>query len=162
MEAATRRCPLLAAGTRRLTPRPVLPQTPLALRQSQAPRQHERPSWLKCASEPTATLRGVVVSKCAAYKADCQRSIERFGRLPPTQGLNEVRRTARALQPGVKTNAKGVPTVACGLYTWDRQSRSKEARRLSACEGASGLALSAVRRGTDSRTLASRALVVKY
>eukprot|EP00965_Chrysotila_dentata_P210082 6185675-Pleurochrysis_carterae.AAC.1 len=31
-------------------------------------------SSLKCASEPTATFRGVVVSKCAAYEAECQRS----------------------------------------------------------------------------------------
>eukprot|EP00965_Chrysotila_dentata_P088584 2925265-Pleurochrysis_carterae.AAC.1 len=30
-------------------------------------------SWWKCASDPTATLRGVVVSKCAAYEADRHR-----------------------------------------------------------------------------------------
>eukprot|EP00959_Pyramimonas_sp_CCMP1952_P172623 3607004-Pyramimonas_sp.AAC.1 len=34
---------------------------------------------------------------------------ERLGRLPPAQGLNEVRRTTRALQPGGKANAEGVP-----------------------------------------------------
>eukprot|EP00965_Chrysotila_dentata_P021800 722051-Pleurochrysis_carterae.AAC.2 len=33
-----------------------------------------RASWWKCASDPTATLRGVVVSKSAAYEADCHRS----------------------------------------------------------------------------------------
>eukprot|EP00965_Chrysotila_dentata_P018130 602771-Pleurochrysis_carterae.AAC.2 len=33
-----------------------------------------RASWLKSATEPTTTLRGVVVSKCAAYEADCHRS----------------------------------------------------------------------------------------
>eukprot|EP00965_Chrysotila_dentata_P259196 6213476-Pleurochrysis_carterae.AAC.2 len=30
--------------------------------------------WWKCASDPTATLRGVVVSKCAAFEADCHHS----------------------------------------------------------------------------------------
>eukprot|EP00965_Chrysotila_dentata_P170202 5617918-Pleurochrysis_carterae.AAC.2 len=30
-------------------------------------------SWLKCASDATATFRGVV-SKCAAYEAECQVS----------------------------------------------------------------------------------------
>eukprot|EP00965_Chrysotila_dentata_P253904 6211500-Pleurochrysis_carterae.AAC.1 len=34
---------------------------------------------------------------------------ERLGRLPPAQGLDEVRRTTRALQPGGKANAEGVP-----------------------------------------------------
>eukprot|EP00965_Chrysotila_dentata_P158026 5221092-Pleurochrysis_carterae.AAC.1 len=33
-----------------------------------------RASWLICASELTVTLRGVVVSKCAPYEADCHRS----------------------------------------------------------------------------------------
>eukprot|EP00965_Chrysotila_dentata_P005102 167187-Pleurochrysis_carterae.AAC.2 len=54
----------------------------------------------------------------------------------------------RALQPCGKTNAKGVPTVACGLRRGQavKEQGGKEARRLSASEGVSGLALSAVRR----------------
>eukprot|EP00965_Chrysotila_dentata_P163459 5397831-Pleurochrysis_carterae.AAC.1 len=31
-------------------------------------------SWLKCASDQRATFRGVVVSKCAVYEAECRRS----------------------------------------------------------------------------------------
>eukprot|EP00965_Chrysotila_dentata_P154556 5106749-Pleurochrysis_carterae.AAC.1 len=40
---------------------------------------------------------------------------ERLGRLPPTQGLNEVRRTAHTLKLSGKSNAKEVPTVAYGF-----------------------------------------------
>eukprot|EP00965_Chrysotila_dentata_P188601 6172840-Pleurochrysis_carterae.AAC.5 len=51
---------------------------------------------------------------------------ERLGRLPLTQGLNEVRRPARPLQSSGKPNAKGVPTVACGFC---RAQAVKEQRR---------------------------------
>eukprot|EP00965_Chrysotila_dentata_P231116 6198161-Pleurochrysis_carterae.AAC.9 len=62
--------PQRVADTRLPLP-PASALTSTALRQRQAPTPHNR--W-KCASDPTATLRGVAVSRYAAYEADCHRS----------------------------------------------------------------------------------------
>eukprot|EP00965_Chrysotila_dentata_P081106 2677114-Pleurochrysis_carterae.AAC.1 len=58
---------------RRPSPPPALPRTLSIGVEAESSADAARASCLKCASEPTATLRGVV-SKCAAHEADCHRS----------------------------------------------------------------------------------------
>eukprot|EP00965_Chrysotila_dentata_P135055 4466597-Pleurochrysis_carterae.AAC.1 len=76
---------------------------------------------------------------------------EVLGRLPSTEGLNEVGRAASALQPSGKSDAKRVPAAARGFLEAQTISKQRGEQLL----GLRGREWHAMRRGVASRALAS-------